>query len=105
MKKKAPKRLQVQISDELYLNANKRSNELGFDSVNQVIKLMLQGFANNDISFGFFTNNKKEDLEILDLETRKNILKSLKEISNGEFVEIDMNKACAVDELSKLWKD
>lgn len=103
MSNKNPKRLQVQISEELYSNVSKRSNELGFESVNQVVKLMLQGFANNKINFGFSsTGNQYETVDNL---TKKNILKSLAEIKNGEFVEVDMNNANALDSLNKLWED
>ncbi len=91
-KTKQPKRLQLQIPLELYNEANTRSDELGFNSINQVMKLMLQGFVKKEISFGFFNTTDTNSAPFVDLNTEKRIAENVKEYREGKVYRINMKK-------------
>lgn len=85
-------KLQIPINQKLKSALKKKAEALGFSSSNEIVRVLVQNFVNGNINLAFISNPKEESIPLLDLETEKNIAKSLDEIKRGDFDILDFNK-------------
>ncbi len=81
-------KIQVPITQKLKKGLKDKAEKLGFSSVNEAVRLLLQNFVNGNITIQFV----QPSTELVDMATEKRIEKSLKEIEDGEFDLLDFAK-------------
>ncbi len=83
-------RLQVPISAKTKKALEKKAEDEGFSSANDLVRLMIHKFLMGDFNFQIVPNSKQYPM--LDLESEKRIYQSLQEIKNGDYDLIDFKK-------------
>ena len=81
-------KLQIPISEELNEKLKQKSKQIGFSSVNQVARLLLNSFVNGDLNFSFTSSNKNFDSDL-----EKIIAAGIEEYNNGKTKELDLSKS------------
>jgi len=80
-------KLQIPISQKLKKTLEKRSSELGFSSVNETVRVLLQNFAVGNINIGITQGSTHYPL--INLETEKRISESYDDIKKGHYTKIN----------------
>ncbi len=83
-------RLQVPISAKIKKALEKKAEDEGFSSANDLVRLMIHRFLLGDFNFQMVQSSKSYPM--LDLETEKRLYQSLQEIKNGDYDLIDFKK-------------
>lgn len=85
-------RLQIPVSKKMKKNLQKRAEELGFSSPNEIARFLLQSFLGGKINIGLVYPPREEKVETLNEETIARIGKSLKEHEQGDYYELDLKE-------------
>lgn len=85
-------KLQVPISQELNTKLKKKSKEIGFSSVNDVVRLLLTNFANGNLSLSF-VESKSSPVELADEDLEKIIALGLSEYNRGKTKKIKFSSS------------
>ena len=84
-------KLQVPISEELNNKLKRKAKEVGFSSVNEIVRLLLTNFVNNNLVISFVS---KIDNEYSDKEKLKQIIaEGLIEYKEGKTKKLDFSKS------------
>ncbi len=84
-------KLQVPISEELNNKLKKKAKEVGFSSVNEIVRLLLTNFVNNNLVISFV--NKLDD-EYSEKEKLKQIIaEGILEYNEGKTKKLDFSKS------------
>ncbi len=83
-------KLQVPISEELNNKLKKKAKEVGFSSVNEIVRLLLTNFVNNNLVISFVSklsgeNSNKENLKQI-------IAEGLVEYKEGKTKKLNFSK-------------
>ncbi len=80
-------KLQVPISQKLKKTLEKRSLELGFSSVNETVRVLLQNFAKGDINIGIIQKNIQYPM--IDIESEKRMAESYEDYKKGRYTKVN----------------
>ncbi|NQY80121.1 MAG: hypothetical protein HRT47_07395 [Candidatus Caenarcaniphilales bacterium] len=83
-------KLQIPVNQKLKTALKKKADQLGFSSSNEVVRVLIQNFVNGNIDIQF--TSSKPNTNLIDLETEKSIVNSLKEIKEGQFDVINFDE-------------
>lgn len=84
-------KLQVPISEELNKKVKKKAEQIGFSSVNDVVRLLLTNFANGNLSLSFIETKSKNEIASKRLE--EVIIKGIEEYNRGKTKKINLSKS------------
>jgi hypothetical protein len=84
-------KLQVPISEELNDQLKKKSQQIGFSSVNEVARLLLTNFVNGNLSLSFVESKPVENIPNEELE--KIIAKGIAEYNKGKTKKLNLSKS------------
>ncbi len=76
------KKLQVPITDKLKSDLKKRSEALGFSSVNEAVRVVLHNFASGQITLQLMQSS---EIPMVDSKTDKDIEESIIEFDKGDY--------------------
>ena len=82
-------KLQIPISIKFKKALEKRSEELGFSSANELVRVITHTFISGNLALGIMNPSKPEYIEILDEATEKRLGKSLADYKAGRYTTID----------------
>jgi hypothetical protein len=88
-------KLQIPISLKLKKELEKKSDELGFSSVNEMARVFLHNLIKGKF-FLQFASSDDQKIPMLNEESEKRILQSYKDFANGDYEVIDSSKPNAV---------
>ena len=84
-------KLQIPISEELNNKLKKKAKEIGFSSVNEIARLLLTNFVNNNLVISFVS---KLDIEGSNKESLKQIIADgLIEYKEGKTKKLNFSKS------------
>ena len=84
-------KLQIPISEELHNKLKKKAKEVGFSSVNEIARLLLTNFVNNNLVISFVS---KLDTESSNKESLKQIIADgLVEYKEGKTKKLNFSKS------------
>ncbi len=83
-------KLQVPISEDLNTKLKKKAKQVGFSSVNEVVRLLITNFANGNLSLSFTETKAKDEIATKQLE--KIIALGLEEYNKGKTKKINLSK-------------
>lgn len=86
-------KLQVPISRELNEKLKTKVSEIGFSSVNDIVRLLLTNFANGKLSFEFVNKPDYPQYNVMELE--KVLEAGMKEYEEGKTRELDVSAGIA----------
>ena len=92
-------RLQVPITNKIKKSLEKKAEEEGFSSPNDMVRLLIHKFLSGEFSFEIVSRNNLQ----LSHETELRLAKSIAEINNGDYDLIDFNNN--PKSLKSLYKD
>lgn len=82
-------KLQVPISETLNNKLKKKAEEIGFSSVNEVVRILLTNFINGNLVLSFTTKSTESNTE----ELKDIIARGLIEYKQGKTKKIDFSKS------------
>ncbi len=85
-------RLQIPITTKTKKALEKKAEDEGFSSANDMVRLLIHKFISGDFIFQIAQNSTQPQYPMVDIETEKRIAQSIKEIKNGEYDLIDFEK-------------
>lgn len=83
-------RLQIPINSKTKKALEKKAEDEGFSSANDMVRVLIHKFISGDFAFQITQNNNQYPM--VDLETEKRIYQSLQEIKKGDYDLIDFKK-------------
>lgn len=91
-------KLQIPMSIKLKKSLEKKSEEAGFSSANELMRLMAHNFVQGNLTLEFMNTRqpKSEYIEMLDEETERRVAESLDDYRAGRYETIDMSKPNAM---------
>jgi len=89
-------KLQIPIPDKLKKNLVKKSESMGFSSVNELVRVVLQNFVQSDTLLKFMPQAEEKTL-YLDVEAEKRLSESLENYKAGRYTSIDTSKTGELD--------
>lgn len=84
-------RLQIPITSKTKKALEKKAEDEGFSSANDMVRLLIHKFIAGDFVFQI-AQNSNQQYPMVDIETEKRIAQSIKEIQNGEYDLLDFEK-------------
>lgn len=77
-------KVQTPVSSKVLTKAKVRAKKAGFSSVNDVIRIILNQFAEGNINFNISVGTSKNDIAFVDDEEQKELSKILKSIKSSK---------------------
>ncbi len=84
-------KLQVPISEELNNKLKKKAKEVGFSSVNEIVRLLLTNFVNNNLVISFVSKLGFENSNVDNL--KQIIAEGLVEYKEGKTKKLNFSKS------------
>ncbi|HRO64778.1 MAG TPA: hypothetical protein PKU78_00995 [Candidatus Dojkabacteria bacterium] len=77
-------KVQTPVSSKVLTKAKVRAKKAGFSSVNDVIRIILNQFAEGNINFNISVGTSKNDIAFVDDEEQKELSKILNSIKSSK---------------------
>jgi hypothetical protein len=84
------KKLQIPLSSKLKEAFRKKTEEYGFSSANEALRLLIHNFVNGQIVLSF--NAQDNTIPALDLRSERRLARNIAEIRKGKVKVIDYSK-------------
>ena len=86
-------KLQIPITRELKESLKQKAEEIGFSSVNEIVRLLITNFAKGNLNISFIPRAKDVIEEIKETDLKSLIAEGLVEYKKGKTKKLDFSKS------------